>query len=79
MIVPAGAAVGHLQLPGTLVFEQPLVWSFRYVGAYYLPDIALLLLLAVVPDLLQAAYMTGAAVVDRRTREPRAARRVRWA
>jgi len=65
--------VGHLQQLDTLVFGQPLVWSFRYVGASYLSDVALLLL-AVVPDLVQAVYMTGAAVVDLApaSREPRA-------
>lgn len=54
---------------GTLVFGGPLVWNWRSVGAYYLPDIALLLL-AVVPDLLQAVYITGTVAIDRRTHGP---------
>jgi len=35
------------------------------VGAYFMPDIALLLLLAIVPDLAQGIYMIAAVLVDR--------------
>ena len=71
---PGGAGVGHLHHLGPLVFGQPVVWSFHHVGAYYLPDIARLLVLAVAPNLIQAAYMTGAGAIDGRGRQPHAAR-----
>jgi len=35
------------------------------VGAYFMPDIALLLLLAIVPDLAQGIYMIAAVITDR--------------
>ena len=65
VVVPALILFAVYRLAGPLVFGVDWAFNFRYVGAYMLPDIALLLLVAVVPDLLQAAYMAGAVAVDR--------------
>lgn len=53
---------------GPLFLGQPVAWNFRYVGSYFFPEVALLLILAVVPDLLQALYMTATVTVERLVR-----------
>lgn len=65
VVVPALLLFAVYRLAGQLLFGVDWAFNFRYVGAYLMPDIALLLLVAIVPDLLQAAYMTGAVAVDR--------------
>ena len=68
VIVPALILWVIYRYLGPVVLGEPVAWNFRYVGSYFFPEIALLLLLAIVPDLLQAAYMTGTFVVDRLAR-----------
>lgn len=71
----AGRIAPHLLIPvliiivlyrflGSVLLREPRAWNFRVVGAYFMPDIALLMLLAIVPDLLQGIYMTAAVIVD---------------
>jgi CubicO group peptidase (beta-lactamase class C family) len=50
---------------GELVAGRPTAFNFRYIGAYYAPEAALLLLLATAPALAGAMFMTAAALVGR--------------
>lgn len=50
--------------PGSVFRRELRTWNFRIVGAYFMPDIALLMFLAIVPDLLQGIYMTAIVFVD---------------
>lgn len=65
LLLPALVIVVLYRFLGSLFLGEPRAWNFRVVGAYFMPDIALLMLLAIVPDLLQGIYMTAAVVVDR--------------
>jgi CubicO group peptidase (beta-lactamase class C family) len=65
LLVPAVVLVVLYRFLGSLFLGEPRAWNFRVVGAYFMPDIALLMLLAIVPDLLQGVHMTAAVVVDR--------------
>ena len=68
VIVPALILWVVYRYLGPVVLGAPTAWNFRYVGAYYFPEVAMLLILATFPDLMQATYMTGTVVVDRLTR-----------
>ncbi len=73
LLVPAIIIFVLYRSLGNVLLREPRAWNFRVVGAYFMPDIALLLLLAIVPDLLQGIYMTAAVMVDRvtcRTAQP---------
>lgn len=65
LLIPALIAFVLYRYLGTLLLGEPRAWNFRCVGAYFMPDIALLMLLAIVPDLLQGVYMAATAIVDR--------------
>ena len=65
LLIPALILVVLYRFLGSVLLREPRAWNFRVVGAYFMPDIALLMLLAIVPDLLQGVYMTTAVVVDR--------------
>lgn len=65
LLIPALILVVLYRFLGSVLLREPRAWNFRVVGAYFMPDIALLMLLAIVPDLLQGIYMTGAVVADR--------------
>ncbi len=67
LLVPAIIVIVLYRFLGSVLLREPRAWNFRVVGAYFMPDIALLLLLAIVPDLLQGIYMTAAVMVDRVT------------
>lgn len=55
--LPPPLLAWHLDSARHAGVRPAVEWNFRHVGTYHLPDIALLLVLAVVPDLIQAAYM----------------------
>lgn len=65
LVVPALVVWIAYHYLGPLVLGQPVSWNFRYVGSYFLPEVALLLILAIVPDLSQALYMTATVAADR--------------
>lgn len=78
----ARAILPHFIVPAVVVFAiyrlVPLLmegrgFNVRQVGRYYMPDLLLLLALAVIPDLLQGIYMLITALV-RRSRPGRHAR-----
>lgn len=74
LLVPALTLIVLYRFLGSVILREPRAWNFRVVGAYFMPDIALLLLLAIVPDIVQGIYMTAAVMVDRfagRTAGPR--------
>jgi hypothetical protein len=52
---------------GELVTGRPTAFNFRYIGAYYAPEAALLLALAIAPALAEAAFMSAAALFARLT------------
>jgi CubicO group peptidase (beta-lactamase class C family) len=56
---------------GELVTGRPIAFNFRYIGAYYAPEAALLLALAVAPALAEGVFMSVAAVFTRFTSAPR--------
>jgi hypothetical protein len=64
-LVPALTLIVLYRFLGSVILREPRAWNFRVVGAYFMPDIALLLLLAVVPDIVQGIYMIAAAMADR--------------
>ncbi len=68
LLVPALIIIVLYRFLGSVLLREPRAWNFRVVGAYFMPDIALLMLLAIVPDLLQGIYMIAAVIVDRITR-----------
>ena len=65
VLIPVVILVVLYRFLGSLFLGEPRAWNFRVVGAYFMPDIALLMLLSIVPDLLQAIYMTVAALAHR--------------
>ena len=73
LLVPAIIIFVLYRFLGSVLLREPGAWNFRVVGAYFMPDIALLLLPAIVPGLLQGICMTAAVMVDRvtcRTAQP---------
>lgn len=56
---------------GELVTGRPTAFNFRYIGAYYAPEAALLLLLAIAPALAEALFMIVAASSARFRSAPR--------
>jgi len=62
LLVPALTLIVLYRFLGSVLLREPRAWNFRVVGAYFMPDIALLLLLAIVPDIVQGIYMMIAAV-----------------
>ncbi len=78
LLVPALTLIVLYRFLGSVILREPRAWNFRVVGAYFMPDIALLLLLAIVPDIVQGIYMIAAAMADRpagRTARPRGSNR----
>ncbi|MEA4884040.1 MAG: serine hydrolase domain-containing protein [Clostridia bacterium] len=65
LLIPALTIIVLYRFLGSMILREPRAWNFRVVGAYSMPDIALLLLLAIVPDLVQGIYMTAVVMVDR--------------
>ena len=65
LLVPALTLIVLYRFLGSVILREPRAWNFRVVGAYFMPDIALLLLLAIVPDIVQGIYMIAAAMADR--------------
>ncbi len=65
LLVPALTLIVLYRFLGSVILGEPRAWNFRVVGAYFMPDIALLLLLAIVPDLVQGIYMIAAVMADR--------------
>ena len=65
VIVPVVVLAVAYRLMGPLVLGEPRAFNFRNVGFYYMPDVTLVILLAVIPGLVQAAYMSAAVAVDR--------------
>ena len=65
VLIPVVILVVLYRFLGSLFLGEPRAWNFRVVGAYFMPDIALLMLLSIVPDLLQAIYMTAVALAHR--------------
>ena len=65
LLVPALTLIVLYRFLGSVILREPRAWNFRVVGAYFMPDIALLLLLAIVPDLAQGIYMIAAVITDR--------------
>jgi len=65
LLVPALTLIVLYRFLGSVILREPRAWNFRVVGAYFMPDIALLLLLAIVPDLVQGIYMIAAVITDR--------------
>jgi hypothetical protein len=52
---------------GELVTGRPTAFNFRYIGAYYAPEAALLLSLAITPALAEGVFMIVAASFARLT------------
>ena len=61
---------------GELVTGRPIAFNFRYIGAYYAPEAALLLSLAIAPALVEGVFMIVVAFFARFTSAPRARLRV---
>ena len=65
LLVPALTLIVLYRFLGSVILREPRAWNFRVVGAYFMPDIALLLLLAIVPDIVQGVYMIAVVMADR--------------
>ena len=65
LLVPALTLIVLYRFLGSVILREPRAWNFRVVGAYFMPDIALLLLLAIVPDIVQGIYMIAVVMADR--------------
>lgn len=64
-LIPAVLLAGLYRFLGPALFGTAWAFNARYVGLYMLPDIALLMFVAIVPDLIQGLYMSILVVVDR--------------
>lgn len=64
-VVPALVWLAIYQLSPLLMDGR--AFNLRYVGAYFLPDVVVLLVLAILPDVLLGTYMLAAALRARRT------------
>jgi hypothetical protein len=64
-LIPAIILVAVHRFNGPLLFGTAWAFNARYVGLSMIPDIALLLVVATVPDLAQGVSSSAAVVVDR--------------